>query len=186
MRFIVILLLFYSCQIDSGFKDLTPENDFNSTFFFNSPEFTKAIANVGKTEADTVFAIDRPKYLLPPPLLAVEKGWMTTDTFAFETGDFQDVLNVITHTAESHRDSIITSIVSPVPAQISLDGKAAFSVSGQYYLVPLVISTGETIFLQITRTKSVGKDFWTTWYYTANGLWMIGEKQQVKADEDVS
>lgn len=186
MRFTVILLLFYSCQIDSGFKDLTPENNFNSTFFFDSPEFTRAIANVGKAEADTVFAIDRPEHLLPPALHAIEKGWMTTDTFAFETSDFQDVLNVITHTAESHRDSIITSIVSPKPAQISLDGKAAFSIPGQYYLVPLEISTGETIFLQITRSKSSGNSFWTKWYYTANGLWMIGEEKQVKADEDVS
>lgn len=63
---------------------------------------------------------------------------------------------------------------------------AAYSVPGEYYLVPFVLSTGETIFLQITRTKSTGKSYWTTWYYTANGLWMIGEKQQAKADEDVS
>lgn len=186
MRIICLFLLFYSCQLDTEFKDLTPENAFKPAFYFNSPEFTKAMDNISAAEVDTVFSIERPKHLLPPPLHALEKRWMTTDTFAFETKDFQKVLNVIMQTAESHRDSIITSFVTAVPEEVSLNGRAAYSVPGQYYLVPQSISTGKRIFLQISRTRAAGSGFWKTWYYTANGLWLIGEKLPVDPEKDIS
>ena len=186
MRFIILLLLFYSCQIDSGFKDLTPENGLSPTSFFNSPAFTEAIANLGDAEVDTVFFIERPEYLSLSPLYVIEEGWMTTDTFAFETEDFQNVLDVITRTAESHRDSIQHSVVSSELAKISLNGQAAYSVPGEYYLVPYYLSTGKSIYIQITRTKSTGDRYWTTWHYTANGLWMIGKEKEVKPENDVS
>lgn len=186
MRYVLLLLLFYSCQFDSGFKDLTPDNDFNATFYFNSPAFTKALENIGKAEPDTVFSIEQPDYLIPPPLYTSVKGWMTTDTFAFETGDFQRVVDVITQTAETHRDSIRTAFVSADAAQISLNGKAAYSVHGEYYLVPHELSNGQRIYFQIIRTKSTGNSFWTTWYYTANGLWMIGEQNNLPPDKDAS
>lgn len=186
MRFIILLCLFYSCQVDSGFKDLTPEDNFNATFFFNSPAFTEAINNLGVANADTVMFIERPDYLFPSPLFVIEEGWMTTDTFAFETADFQKVLNVITQTAESHRDSIQNSIVSKELASISLNGQAAYSVPDKYYLVPHHLSTGKNIFIQITRTRSTLKGPFTTWYYTANGLWMIGKEKNVNSEKDVS
>lgn len=186
MRYVIVLLLIYSCQVDSGFKDLTPDNGFNSTFFFNSPQFTNSLENVGKAEVDTVFIIERPEYLFPPRLNATEEGWMTTDTFAFETGDFQNVVNVIAQTAEAHRDSIYSSMVSADLAEISLNGKLAYSVPEKYYLVPFDISTGEKIYIQITRTKSSGSGFWSSWYYTANGLWMIGEQVRKAPGKDAS
>ena len=186
MRYVIIFLLLYSCQVDTGFKDLTLDNGFNPTFFFNSPQFTDALDNVGKAEVDTVFSIKRPEYLLPPPLNSTERGWITTDTFAFETGDFQKVVNVIVQTAESHRDSIKSSLVSADLAEVSLNGHVAYSAPGTYYLVPFDISTGERIYIQVTRTKSAGEGSWSTWYYSANGLWMIGEDIIIAPGEDAS
>lgn len=176
MRFMLFFLLIYSCQLDNGFQDLTPENDFNSSYYFDSPAFTKALKNIEKTESDTVFTIDRPEYLLPPPLYTLESSWQSTDTFAFETGDFQKVLNVIVQTAEELSVEIQSSVVSSKLGQISLDGQSAWSVPGEYYLVPYNLQNGKRIYIQITRTKVKG-GFLSSWLYTANGLWMIGKKQ---------
>ncbi len=187
MRLIVLLLLFYSCQVDNGFQDLTPDNDFNSTFYFNSPAFTKALNNVTKTESDTTFEIDRPEYLFPAPLLTMETGWRTTDTFAFETVDFQKVLNVIVQTAEEQSVEIQNSVVSSKIGQVSLNGLSAWSIPGKYYLVPYNLINGKRIYIQITRTKAPGSSFLTKWHYTANGLWMIGNKKSnVRPGLDVS
>lgn len=187
MRFIVLFLLIYSCQVDTGFQDLTPDNDFNSSFYFNSPAFTEALKNIEKTESDTVFAIDRPEYLLPPRLYTLEEGWQTTDTFAFETGDFQRVLNVIVQTAEERSVEIQSSVVSAKLGQVSLNGQMAWSVPGKYYLVPYALQNGKRIYIQITRTKVGGSGFFSSWLYTANGLWMIGEKNlDSNQDRDVS
>lgn len=187
MRFFVLLLLIYSCQVDNGFKDLTPDNDYNSNLFFNSPAFVEALRNIEKTESDTVFWIDRPEYLLPPPLYTKEEGWQTTDTFAFETGDFQKALNVIIQTAEELSVEIQSSIVSSKIPQISLGGQTAWSVPNAYYLVPYNLQNGKRIYIQITREKAQGNSLFSTWYYSANGLWMIGKKKpEPQADRDVS
>lgn len=189
MRFILLFLLIYSCQNDNGFQDLTPKDDFNSSFFFNAPAFTVALNNIGKSpEADTTFRIERPEYLLPPRLNAVENGWITTDTFAFETGDFQRVLNLITYTAELNSIDIQSCEVSSRLGQVSLNGQPAWSVPERYYLVPYYLNNGERILIQITRTKAGGNSFFPAWKYTANGLWMIGEEKTsvVGPNQDVS
>ena len=189
MRLIVIFLFlsFYSCQVDTGFQDLTPENDFNSSFYFNSPAFTAALENIEKTESDTVFWIDRPEYLLPPRLYTREDAWQTTDTFAFEPVDFQKVLNVIVQTAEERSIEIQSSVVSSKLGQISLNGQSAWSVPGKYYLVPYNLQNGKRIYIQINRTKVGGSGFFSSWKYTSNGLWMTGEKKlDNNKDRDVS
>ena len=187
MRFIILLLLFYSCQMETGFQDLTPDNDYNSSFYFNSPAFTVALKNIEKTESDTVFWIDRPEYLLPPPLYTREEGWQTTDTFAFETVDFQKVLNVIIQTAEELSVDIQSSQVSSKLPLISLGGQSAWSAPGAYYLVPYQLQNGKKIYIQISRQKVEGNSLFSSWFYSANGLWMIGKKKPIgDEDRDVS
>src|SRR5690606_10584689 len=108
--------------------------------------------------------------------LTMETGWRTTDTFAFETEDFQAVLDVIIQTAEEQSVEIQSSVVSSKIGQISLNGQLAWTVPGEYYLVPYNLINGKRIYIQISRTKAPGSGFLTKWHYTANGLWMIGKK----------
>ncbi|HLU95104.1 MAG TPA: hypothetical protein VKZ54_13310 [Membranihabitans sp.] len=189
MRFILLFLLIYSCQIDNGFQDLTPKDNFGADYFFNAPAFTEALNNIGKSDSDgdTLFNIRRPEYLLPAPLHTTEVSWVSTDTFAFESQDFQQVLNLITHTAEIHSREIQSSVVSSKLGIVYLNGQMAWSVPGEYYLVPYNLANGERIYIQISRTKKSGGGFLSSWYYTANGLWMIGkENRSVRPGLDVS
>lgn len=186
MRILILLLCLYSCQMESSFQDLTPDDDFNSSYYFNSPAFAEALTQIKIVDPDTVFSIAQPEHLLVPPLFTEEKGWMTTDTFAFETGDFQKVLNVIINTAEAHRDSISTALVSSKLTEISLNGKFAYSAPRAYYLVPHSVSNGQKIFIKINRSEPVGKGFLTSSFYTAHGIWMIGRKIKPDEEKDVS
>ena len=177
---LTVNLFLTSCQPE-GFQDLSL-GSFGTSFYFDSPAFSEALDNVEFAIPDTTYEIDRPEYLLPQPLFVREQGWVTTDTFAFEPGDFQSVLNVIISTAEAQKDGIQNSLVSSGIGMISLAGKPAWSVPGRYYLVPYHLSNGKRIYIQITRTKAPGSGFLTKWRYTACAVWMEGKVKEVKGD----
>ena len=90
---IAMALMVVSCE-PANLTDLTPENGLTAEFAFNVPEFNKAISTE-VTRQDTGWHVvtDVPVRVSSPFVYDIQ--YISTDTFAFESQDYEPVLQRI-------------------------------------------------------------------------------------------
>ena len=178
MKYLILLFgLAISCQPE-GFQDLTPENGISSHFAFNSIAFGDALtAELDEAIPDTVIQIDQPDFLISRSPFARDMRWYTTDTFAFDPGDFTRVLSVLTSTVEDR--PVMTSYPASKMAPIRLGGSAAWS-RDLMWIVPRWSSTGR--WWIVIRREKVSGGFLSRWKYEATAVWMEGRRVKPKGD----
>lgn len=176
MEKIIILVIFtlaISCQLDTGFQDLTPDDGHRDHFFFNAVDFASALdADKDNVVPDTVFEIEKPDFLVNRSPFVKNVRWFSTDTFAFDPDDFLPVLVVINSTIG---EEAVRCFPASHLASINLGDKAAYS-GDMFWLVR--IGDG---WVKIMREK-VGEGFFARWRYRGCGIWMEGEKVDPKDD----
>lgn len=185
-------LLVFSCSLDSSFKDLTPDNGFESEFWFDAMNFNSAIEKVNSDpeNAGEVFTVPRPDHLYFNNALGTLKdtSWVSTDTFAFQKSDYQRVLNKIVSTAES-RPGIVNSRQEGLKWK-NLSGSRAYSKpktknQEAYYLVPIRVLDEKVIWLKVVRKKEEGNPF-GAYFYTAHGIWLEGVFEVLEKGGNIS
>src|SRR5690606_2349869 len=164
MKYLILAIfaLAISCQSD-GFQDLTPNDGHQDHYWFNGVEFADALL-VQPGMPDTVFEIDQPDYLIDRSIFTYDRKWYTTDTFAFDPGDFELVLSVLTGTILT-RD-IKTTYPTPDLSQTVMGNRIAWSMPNKFW----IIRWGPA-WIQISREKVRGGLF-SSYKYTANAVWM--------------
>lgn len=169
---LIIFGLVISCQSD-GFQDLTPEDGHQDHYWFNGVEFEDALL-VQPGLPDTVFEIPQPDYLIDRSIFTYDRKWYTTETFAFDPGDFELVISTITGTIleGDPRTTYPTSDLS----QIILGNRIAWSMPGKFWII-----RWGAAWIQISREK-VGGGWFSKWKYTANAVWMEAKLREVEGD----
>lgn len=161
-----------SCQPE-GFQDLTPDDGHRDHFYFNSLKFEDALL-VEPGLPDTVFEIEQPEYLIDRSIFTYDRKWYTTDTFAFDPGDFELVISTLAGTI-LEADPKTTYPTSDL-SQIILGNRIAWSRANEFWII-----RWGAAWIQISREK-VGSGWFSRWKYTANAVWMEGKVKEVKGD----
>lgn len=168
----ILVGLAISCQPE-GFQDLTPDDGHQNHFYFNSLKFEDALL-VEPGLPDTVFEINQPDYLVDRSIFTYDRRWYTTDTFAFDPGDFELVISTLTGTI-LEADPKTTYPTSDL-SQIILGNRIAWSRAGEFW----IIRWGPA-WIQISREK-VGGGWFSRWKYTANAVWMEAKLKDPEGD----
>ena len=164
-------LLVASCE-PANLTDLTPDNGHNAEFAFNVPEFNKAISTE-VTRQDTGWHVvtDVPIRVSSPFVYDIQ--YISTDTFAFESHDYEPVLQRIHRIANGQE--ITNTYVS---SQYTWLNHSHFYSSSTDYLIPLFNIDGSRYWIQVFREKQT---FWFT-KYTARGIWAISKPKKIDGD----
>src|SRR5690554_1169456 len=167
------ITLAISCQLDTGFQDLTPDDGHRDHYYFNTLKFEDALL-IEPGLPDTVFEISQPDYLIDRSIFTYDRKWYTTDTFAFDPGDFDLVISTLTGTI-LEADPKTTYPTSDL-SQIILGNRIAWSRAGKFWIV-----RWGTAWIQISREK-VGSGWFARWKYTANAVWMEAKLKDPDGD----
>lgn len=173
---IAILLIFiipFACQY-SGFTDLTPDNGFKSEIAFNTIKFKEEISTSEEVQDSGWTVIEPIEDIKYKGFFRKNLTYISTDTFAFEWEDYGLVLDEIQKIANGFET---------IPASVSSDyrwlNSGFWSNSDKKtYLIPVFNANNYRYFIQVFREQ---KSFFQT-YYTARGIWIIGELKDVDGD----
>lgn len=168
----LMLSIGFACQY-SGFQDLTPDNGFKPDFAFNVPALNRAISTEDSKQDTGWIVLDTIQDIYTPSPFVRDVQMISTDTFAFQWGDYQIVMKQIHRVANGF--DISNSTVDKSYAW--LNSSQMYSRKSDY-LIPLFNSSGQRYWLQVFKEKVN----WYSTYYTARGIWLISEPIEIEGD----
>lgn len=177
MKYIIAILLIlaipFACQYE-GFTDLTPDNGFKSEIAFNTLKFKEEISVIEEVQDTGWHVIDPIDDIKYKGFFRKNINYISTDTFAFEWGDYSVVLDEIQRIANGF-ETIPTSVSSDYRW---LNTGFWSNSDKKTYLIPVFNANNYKYFIQVFREQV---SFFQT-YYTARGIWIIGELKDVDGD----
>lgn len=177
MKHLLFILIFlsipFACQY-SGFTDLTPDNGFKSEIAFNVLKLNEEISTTAEVQDSGWTVIEPIEDIKYRGFFRKNLTYISTDTFAFEWEDYGLVLDEIQRIANGFET---------VPTSVSSDYRWLNSgfwsnPDTKTYLIPVFNTNNYRYFIQVFRDQ---KSFFQT-YYTARGIWIIGELKDVDGD----
>lgn len=176
MKYLAILLILaipFACQY-SGFTDLTPDNGFKSEIAFNVLKLNEEISTTAEVQDSGWTVIEPIEDIKYRGFFRKNLTYISTDTFAFEWEDYGLVLDEIQRIANGF-ETIPTSVSSKY---MWLNSGFWSNPVSKTYLIPVKNAQNNGYFIQVFRDQ---KSFFQT-YYTARGIWIIGELKEVDGD----
>lgn len=168
----LITYIFVSCNLNTALTDLTPDDGFNTEFAFNVLEFKASISETTEVSDTGWYAINPVENIKIASPFVPKKTYIATDTFAFEWHDYEVVLDSIQKIANGF------DIRFSKPHYSYRWMSTGIYSNGQDYLIPVFNSKKQRYWIQVFREQ---KSFFKT-YYTARGLWIIGEDRPIDGD----
>lgn len=174
------ILIGFSCTLfDTGLTDLSPKDGHRSEWWFDTPDFIDAVENTENITPGIIHRIGKPKYLNTRVPDLIDTSWYVTDTFAFESKDYQAVVNSIVSTA--NQDWSPNRLIPSYQVNLmwlNWNGRRAYGGPG-YYLYQI-----GNVWIRIDRTKDVERSNWfiSAYRYSAFGIWLIGEREEKEGE----
>lgn len=172
MKYLIFLLLIFSCTDRAALIDLTPNDGFGYDFAFNVPALNAAISQ-DTDVVDTGWHIINQVPVRVASPFEIDIQYISTDTFAFQWQDYEPVMNAI-HQIANGFDITFTTVMSNYTW---LNHSQMYSTPTSY-LIPVFNRDGQRYWIEVFKEK---ESPWMT-KYTARGIWATSETRPIKGD----